>query len=129
MNTEAKISMNHIPIANIAKLITSTSNSTETAEDMRKSTFHYMYKQIVNLFKQIGNLFKHISNLFKQIKNLFKKISNLFEQINNMFEKITNLLEQIVICLNKLPICLHIIVKKYFFACPLRGSVKFNTCC
>ena len=43
--------------------------------------------------------------MYKQIGNLFKQIGNLFEQINNVF--------------------VHI-VKKYFFACPLRGSVEYN---
>jgi len=53
-----------------------------------------------------------------------------------MYKQIKNLFKQIVICSNKLahyllPICLNNnlfvnTVKKYFFACPLRGSVAHD---
>jgi len=43
--------------------------------------------------------------MYKHVVNLFKQITNLFEQITNLF--------------------VHI-VKKYFYACPLRGSVVFH---
>ena len=48
------------------------------SEDVRKSSFHYLFKQITNLFEQITDIFEETDSL--QIVDL-----NLFEQIDSMF--------------------------------------------
>jgi len=83
-------------------------------EDMQKSTFSLYVQTNCHLYKHIVNLLKKLTICSNKLTICLSKLIICLNKLGYQFVWTNcNLFEQIVIC----------IVKKYFFACPLHGSV------